>query len=82
MWLLASDTQSMPGVREPVDQVGIGGEHRAADVPVAELFGAGFSKLAIARSAPLDQVAHRPALPVRSVCGSSQPNAEQQVSGR
>ena len=49
-----------------------------ARVP-AEPSGAGFSKFAIARSAPLDEVAHRARR--RRSAGSaarSQPNAEQQ----
>ena len=42
-------------------------------------FGAGFSKLAMARSAPLISSRIAPPLPVRLVTGCSQPNAEQQV---
>ena len=42
-------------------------------------FGAGFSKLAIAMSAPLISSRIAPPLPVRLVTGCSQPNPEQQV---
>jgi hypothetical protein len=41
-------------------------------------FGAGFSKFAIARSAPWSSARMAPPLPVRFVRGNSQPNDEQQ----
>ena len=70
----------MPGVREPLDAARVGAEDRAVLVE-PEASGAGFSKLAIARSAPVRRSRTAPASPVRSVRGRSQPNAEQSAAG-
>ena len=72
MWLLASDTQSRPASTSPLMYLGLA--EKTVPLPwKRKAFGAGFSKLAIAMSAPLMRSRTAPVLPVRFVYGRSQP---------
>ena len=76
MWLLAIDTQSNPASWSAAMLAGLA-ENTVPDGWNRQLFGAGFSKLAIATSAPLNRSRTAPAWPARFVYGVSQPKGEQ-----
>ena len=78
MWLLAIDTQSKPGVLEAAMLAGFA-ENTVPDGWKRQSSGAGFSKLAIAMSAPFVRARNAPASPVRFVYGVSQPSGEQSL---
>src|SRR3954454_4637948 len=76
MWLFASETQSMPAFLSPLMYAGLAEN----TVPLPwnrNASGAGFSKLAMATSAPRIRSRIAPLSPVRRVYGRSQPNGEQ-----
>ena len=64
MWLLASDTQSRPASTSPSMCAGLAVNRGARCRGSANRLGAGFSKLAMARSAPEIRSRTMPALPV------------------